>query len=237
MISKQSTSFGDFQEGEVILINKPYTWSSFDIVRKLKYALKHNLGIKKIKVGHAGTLDPLATGLMIVCTGKETKNIESYQSQVKEYITTIKLGATTPTFDLESEVDKEYPYEHITLEMVEETLTKFTGSIFQTPPIHSAVKVNGKRAYELARKGKEVKLKAKSLVIDEFEILDFTLPELKLRIVCSKGTYIRALARDIAEDLKSGGHLITLHRSKIGEYNNDSAIEVDDLIGLLGEDN
>ncbi len=233
MISKQSTSFSDFQEGEVILINKPYTWSSFDIVRKLKYALKHNLGIKKIKVGHAGTLDPLATGLMIVCTGKETKNIESYQAQIKEYITTIKLGSTTPTFDLESEVDKEYPYEHITQEMVEETLKKFTGSILQTPPIHSAVKVNGKRAYELARKGKEVKLKAKSLVIDEFEILDFTLPELKLRIVCSKGTYIRALARDIAEDLKSGGHLITLHRSKIGEYNNDSAIEVDDLIGLL----
>ena len=237
MISKESTSFDNFQEGEVILINKPYTWSSFDIVRKLKYALKHNLGIKKIKVGHAGTLDPLATGLMIVCTGKETKNIESYQSQVKEYITTIKLGETTPTFDLESEVDKEYPYEHITLEMVEETLKKFTGSIFQTPPIHSAVKVNGKRAYELARKGKEVKLKAKSLVIDEFEIMDFKLPELKLRIVCSKGTYIRALARDIAEDLKSGGHLITLHRSKIGEYNNDSAIEVDDLIDLLGEDN
>lgn len=233
MISKQSTSFSDFQEGEVILINKPYTWSSFDIVRKLKYALKHNLGIKKIKVGHAGTLDPLATGLMIVCTGKETKNIESYQAQIKEYITTIKLGSTTPTFDLESEVDKEYPYEHITQEMVEETLKKFTGSILQTPPIHSAVKVNGKRAYELARKGKEVKLKAKSLVIDEFEILDFTLPELKLRIVCSKGTYIRALARDIAEDLKSGGHLITLHRSKIGEYNNDSAIEVDDLINLL----
>ena len=233
MISKQSTSFSDFQEGEVILINKPYTWSSFDIVRKLKYALKHNLGIKKIKVGHAGTLDPLATGLMIVCTGKETKNIESYQAQIKEYITTIKLGATTPTFDLESKVDKEYPYEHITQEMVEETLKKFTGSILQTPPIHSAVKVNGKRAYELARKGKEVKLKAKSLVIDEFEILDFTLPELKLRIVCSKGTYIRALARDIAEDLKSGGHLITLHRSKIGEYNNDSAIEVDDLINLL----
>ncbi|MCK5539233.1 MAG: tRNA pseudouridine(55) synthase TruB [Bacteroidales bacterium] len=233
MISKQSTSFSDFQEGEVILINKPYTWSSFDIVRKLKYALKHNLGIKKIKVGHAGTLDPLATGLMIVCTGKETKNIESYQAQIKEYITTIKLGATTPTFDLESKVDKEYPYEHITQEMVEETLKKFTGSILQTPPIDSAVKVNGKRAYELARKGKEVKLKAKSLVIDEFEILDFTLPELKLRIVCSKGTYIRALARDIAEDLKSGGHLITLHRSKIGEYNNDSAIEVDDLINLL----
>jgi len=172
---------------------------------------------KKLKVGHAGTLDPLATGVMIVCTGKATKRIEEFQGHTKEYVATIRLGATTPSFDLEHEIDATYPTEHITQEMVEETLKQFVGSIEQVPPAFSACMVNGKRAYDMARKGQEVELKAKTLVIDEIELLEYAMPDIKVRVVCSKGTYIRALARDIGQALQSGAHLIALRRTRVGD--------------------
>lgn len=200
----------NFIEGEVLYFNKPLTWTSFNLVAKVKYPLLRKLRVKKLKVGHAGTLDPLATGVMIICIGKATKRIEEFQYQTKEYIATIKLGATTPSFDLEKEIDATYPTEHITRELVEETLKKFIGSIEQIPPAFSACKIDGERAYELARAGKEVELKPKTLVIDEIELLECNLPEIKIRVVCSKGTYIRALARDIGEALNSGAHLTGL---------------------------
>ena len=187
----------DFFEGEVLYFNKPLKWTSFDLVNKFRYKLSRKLNVKKIKVGHAGTLDPLATGVMILCTGKATRRIDEFQYQTKEYVATLKLGATTPSFDLEKEIDAIYPTEHITKEMVEEVLKTFVGTIEQVPPMFSACKVDGKRAYELARKGEEVSLKKKVLVIDEIELLECELPVIKIRVVCSKGTYIRALARDI----------------------------------------
>ncbi len=229
----QFESENDFQQGAFILLNKPYRWTSFDLVNKVKFKVKHHLGVKKIKVGHAGTLDPLATGLMIVCVGKYTKKIDSYQSQVKEYIATLQLGATTPSFDLETEIDNTYPTEHITPELIEETLKKFVGRIEQRPPDYSAVKVNGKRAYEYARKGEEVQIKTKILVIDEIEILSFADNILKIRVVCSKGTYIRALARDIGRALNSGAHLTALQRTRIGDFNLSQAIEIEDFIAFL----
>lgn len=181
--------------------DKPYEWTSFGLVAKVRYLLCKRLGVKKLKVGHAGTLDPLATGVLLVCTGKATKRIEELQAHTKEYVATLRLGATTPSFDLEKPVDAEYPTEHITREMVEETLNRFVGTIEQVPPVFSACKVNGSRAYDLARKGEEVELKAKTLVIDEMELLRCELPEIVIRVVCSKGTYIRALARDIGGGL------------------------------------
>jgi tRNA pseudouridine synthase B (EC 4.2.1.70) len=223
----------DFQQGAFILLNKPYEWTSFDLVNKVKFKIKHKLRVKKIKVGHAGTLDPLATGLMIVCVGKYTKKIDTYQSQVKEYIATLQLGATTPSFDLETEIDQEYPTEHITRELIDETLKGFIGSIEQRPPDYSAVKVNGKRAYEYARKGQEVEIKKKTLVIDEIEVLEFADNVLKIRVVCSKGTYIRALARDIGQALNSGAHLTALQRTQIGDFKIDDAIEIEDFIKFL----
>ncbi|MPQ49014.1 tRNA pseudouridine(55) synthase TruB [Marinifilum sp. N1E240] len=223
----------DFQQGAFILLNKPYEWTSFDLVNKIKFKIKHKLRVKKIKVGHAGTLDPLATGLMIVCVGKYTKQIDTYQSQVKEYIATLQLGATTPSFDLETEIDQEYPTEHITRELVDETLKGFIGTIEQRPPDYSAVKVNGKRAYEYARKGQEVEIKKKTLVIDEIEVLEFEKNILKIRVVCSKGTYIRALARDIGQALNSGAHLTALQRTQIGDFKIDDAIEIEDFIKFL----
>ncbi|WP_321279975.1 tRNA pseudouridine(55) synthase TruB [Marinifilum fragile] len=223
----------DFQQGAFILLNKPYKWTSFDLVNKVKFKVKHKLRVKKIKVGHAGTLDPLATGLMIVCVGKYTKKIDTYQSQVKEYIATLQLGATTPSFDLETEIDQEYPTEHITRELIDETLKGFIGSIEQRPPDYSAVKVNGKRAYEYARKGQEVEIKKKTLVIDEIEVLEFEKNVLKIRVVCSKGTYIRALARDIGQALNSGAHLTALQRTQIGDFKIDDAIEIEDFIKFL----
>jgi len=223
----------DFQKGAVILINKPLNWTSFDLVNKIKFKIKHKFRYKKIKVGHAGTLDPLATGLMIVCTGKYTKQIESYQAQVKEYIATIQLGATTPSFDLETEIDQQYPTEQITRELVDECLKAFLGEIKQRPPDFSAIKVNGKRAYELARKGEEVQIKEKILVIDEIEVLQFEENILKIRVVCSKGTYIRALARDIGRALKSGGHLIGLKRTRIGEFCTENAIEIEGFVNKI----
>lgn len=215
----------DFISGEVLYINKPLGWTSFTLVRKLRNKLCRKLGIKKLKVGHAGTLDPLATGVMIVCTGKKTKLIESFQYQTKEYIATVKLGETTPSFDLETEVDAVFPTSHITKELVEEKLKQFIGEIQQVPPTYSACKVEGKRAYEFAREGQEVELKPKLLVIDEIELLECLLPVIKIRVVCSKGTYIRALARDIGQALASGGHLVALERTRIGDVTLDQCID------------
>jgi tRNA pseudouridine55 synthase len=199
----------------------------------VKYAILRSEKIKKLKVGHAGTLDPLATGVLIICTGKSTKQIESYQAKTKEYIATLKLGATTPSFDLEHEVDQEYETNHITRELVTKTLSTFIGEIQQVPPVFSAVKVNGKRAFSYAREGEEVELKAKTLVIDEIEVLDFSLPILKIRVVCSKGTYIRALARDIGLALQSGAHLIGLQRTRVGDITLDKCLSLDDFIKKL----
>ncbi|MGL5273300.1 MAG: tRNA pseudouridine(55) synthase TruB [Phocaeicola sp.] len=219
----------NFKEGEVLYFDKPLQWTSFAVVNKIRYQLCRKLGVKKLKVGHAGTLDPLATGVMILCTGKATKRIEEFQYQTKEYIATLMLGATTPSYDLEKEIDATYPTEHITKELVEEALKQFIGSIEQVPPAFSACKIDGDRAYELARKGKEVNLKAKTLVIDEIELLECNLPQVKIRVVCSKGTYIRALARDIGEALQSGAHLTGLIRTRVGEVTLDKCMAVEDF--------
>ena len=198
--------------------DKPYRWTSFDVVGKVRWLICRRLKVKKLKVGHAGTLDPLATGVLIVCTGRATKRIEELQSGTKEYYATIRLGATTPSYDLEKSIDATYPTEHITREMVEQVLERFKGKIEQVPPTFSACKVDGKRAYEMARKGNEVELKPKTLVIDEIELTECNLPNITIRVVCSKGTYIRALARDIGEALQSGGHLTALRRTRVGQY-------------------
>ena len=217
----------DFISGEIIGIDKPLGWTSFDAVKRLRGAVQRRLHVKKFKVGHAGTLDPLATGVLIICTGRATREIERLQNGTKEYIATIRLGATTPSFDLETEIDATYPYEHITEDMVREVLPRFTGHIMQVPPVYSAVKVDGKRAYKYARKGAEVELKAKPLVIEELEMLPSELPELRLRIVCSKGTYIRALTRDIGKALGSGAHLTALCRTRVGDVGIEDCLSVD----------
>ncbi len=219
----------NFKEGEILYINKPYKWTSFGAVNKVRYFLCQKQGVKKLKVGHAGTLDPLATGVMILCTGKATKRIEEFQYHTKEYVATLMLGATTPSFDLEHEIDATYPTEHITRELVEQTLKRFVGTIEQVPPTFSACKVNGKRAYDLARKGREVELKPKTLVIDEIELLHCNLPEITIRVVCSKGTYIRALARDIGEALHSGAHLTALERTRVGDVRLSDCIALDEF--------
>ena len=226
----------DFIAGEVLFFNKPLKWTSFDLVNKFRYKLSRKLKVKKIKVGHAGTLDPLATGVMIVCTGKATKRIDEFQYQTKEYIATLKLGETTPSFDLEKEDDAVYPTEHITRELFEEVLKTFVGVIQQVPPVFSACKVDGKRAYELARKGEEVELKSKTLIIDELELLECELPVIKIRVVCSKGTYIRALARDIGTALNSGAHLIALERTRIGDVTLDMCMNPEDIDKFLDEE-
>jgi tRNA pseudouridine55 synthase len=220
----------DFIEGEVLYFNKPLTWTSFRLVAKVRHAISRKLNIKKLKVGHAGTLDPLATGVMIVCTGKATKRIEEFQYQTKEYLATIEIGATTPSFDLEKEIDSRFDFSHVTQPMVEETLKKFLGRIEQVPPAFSACKVDGKRAYEMARKGQDVSLKPKVLVIDEIELLECQLPIVKIRVVCSKGTYIRALARDFGEALNSGAHLTALCRTRIGDIRLEDCLNVDDFV-------
>lgn len=218
------------QEGEILSFNKPYEWTSFNVVACVRNLLRRRLKTKKIKVGHAGTLDPLATGVLLVCTGKATKRIEELQSHTKEYIATLKLGATTPSFDKETEEDAVYPTEHITRELLDETLKKFVGSIEQVPPTYSAVKVNGKRAYEFARTGRDVELKAKTLVIDEIEVMNCNLPsEVVIRVVCSKGTYIRALARDIGQALGSGAYLTDLMRTRIGDYRLADCMDIKDF--------
>ena len=219
----------DFKKGEVLFFNKPLGWTSFKVVGHARYHICRRMGGKKLKVGHAGTLDPLATGVMIVCTGKATKRIEEFQYHTKEYVATLRLGATTPSFDLEHEIDATYPTEHITREMVENVLKQFVGTIEQVPPAFSACMVDGTRAYELARKGEEVTLKPKQLVIDEIELLECRLdnpePSIRIRVVCSKGTYIRALARDIGEALHSGAHLTELIRTRVGDVRLEDCLD------------
>lgn len=226
----------DLAEGQVFRFNKPLHWSSFNLVSKVRTMIRYASGLKKIKIGHAGTLDPLATGVLIVCTGKKTKEIDNFQYQTKEYVAELALGATTPSFDLETEVDATYPTEHITRELVEETLKQFLGEIQQVPPAFSAVKINGKRAYEYARKGQEVEIKPKTLAIDEIELMEYSQTAIKIRVVCSKGTYIRGLARDIGEALKSGAHLTSLVRTRIGETKLEDCLTIEQLQSMLDND-
>lgn len=226
----------DFKAGEVLFFDKPLGWTSFDVVNRVRWKLcREVLKEKKLKVGHAGTLDPLATGVMIVCTGKKTKEIDYYQYQTKEYIAEICLGATTPSFDLEHPIDAEYPTEHITEELIREVLPSFLGEIWQTPPAYSAIKVDGKRAYDYARKGEDVEIKPKLLVIDEIELLSFLDRIMKIRVVCSKGTYIRALARDIGEALQSGAHLISLRRTRVGNVKVEDCMNMEQFEELLSK--
>lgn len=225
----------DLREGFTLGLIKPLGWSSFSLVNKFRYEACKHIGIKKLKVGHAGTLDPLATGVMILCTGKNTKLIEGLQKGVKEYIADIRLGQTTPTYDMESEPDAFYPTEHITRESVEQALQSFIGEIDQVPPIFSACKVDGHRAYDLARKGEEVELKSKRVSIHEIEILSCELPSLRLRIVCGKGTYIRSLAHDLGKALHSGGHLTALERTQVGDIRLDDCVTLDGLHEWLNQ--
>lgn len=227
----------NFEEGQILYFDKPLRWTSFNLVAKVRWILCHRLGVKKLKVGHAGTLDPLATGVLIVCTGKATKQIDQLQAGTKEYVATLQLGATTPCFDLEKPIDQTYPTEHITLELVREVLPRFMGRIEQVPPAFSACKVDGHRAYKLARKGEDVPLKPKILVIDELELVNFDAEQMQLtlRIVCRKGTYIRALARDIGQALQSGAHLIALRRTRIGDVRVEQCMQIDDFESWLDQ--
>jgi len=219
----------NFQEGEILYFDKPLHWTSFDLVSKIRNKISRSLQVKKIKVGHVGTLDPLATGVMIICTGKATKKIEGLQNRSKEYIATLRMGATTPSFDLETEIDKTFETGHITKELIEQVLQQFTGKLEQTPPVFSACKFDGHRAYQLARKGIEVELKPKLVVIDQIELLSFHNNLLTIRVVCGKGTYIRALARDIGHALGSGAHLIALQRTRVGDATLDKCLTVDEF--------
>lgn len=215
----------DFLEGQVLLIDKPLTWSSFQAVNKLKYLLKRHYDLpKKFKIGHAGTLDPLASGLLIVCTGKFTKKITEIQAQTKEYTGTITVGATTPSYDLETEIDATFPIEHISKPLITATTQQFLGEIDQKPPVFSAIKKDGKRLYEHARAGEEVEIASRKTTIYEFEITRIALPEIDFRVQCSKGTYIRSLAYDFGKALESGGHLTALRRTKIGDYDVKNAV-------------
>ncbi len=232
MSNKEPKDF-DFIQGEILVVNKPLDWTSFDLVQKVRNMLCRLLKIKKLKIGHAGTLDPKATGVLVLCTGRLTKQIDTIQADEKEYIAVLKVGATTPSFDLETDEDEHFPTAHITRQHLEKILPLFVGAIEQIPPAYSAIKVDGKRSYKLARKGKEVELKSKLLVIKEIELLRFELPEIKLRIVCSKGTYIRALARDIGLALDSGAYLIGLQRTRIGEYSIDQSFDLAGLADML----
>ena len=219
-----------YEEGQILLIDKPYGWTSFQAVNKLKWKIRHLHKLAKLKIGHAGTLDPLATGLLIVCTGKFTKRIEEFQAQEKEYTGTFVLGATTPCYDMEKPVDKEFPTNHITEETILETAKTFVGEQMQVPPIFSAVKIAGKRAYDYARQAQDVEIKAKPVFIKEFEITRIAMPEVDFRIVCSKGTYIRSIARDFGEKLQSGAYLSALRRTRIGGFlveNSDNTLILD----------
>jgi len=217
----------DFLTGQILLIDKPINWTSFQAVNSLKWGIRKKFDLKKIKIGHAGTLDPLATGLLIICTGKFTKRIPELQGQTKEYTGTITLGATTPSYDLETEIDKTYPTGHLTEELIKNTTSKFVGKIEQIPPIFSALKKDGKRLYEFAREGKKVEIKSRQIEIFEFKITKIQLPDVHFRVSCSKGTYIRSLAHDFGKTLNSGGHLSALRRTKIGDYNVNNATSPD----------
>ena len=223
----------DYKNGQVLLINKPLNWTSFQVVNKLRWEIRQRFNIKKIKVGHAGTLDPLATGLLIICTGKQTKEIHIYQGQIKEYTGTITLGATTPSYDLETEINQTFSTEHITEDLLKETTKQFIGDIQQKPPIFSAIKKDGKRLYELARKGETTEINARTVTVSKFEITNINLPQVDFKVVCSKGTYIRSLAFDFGNALNSGAHLSALRRTKIGDFSVDKASSVDDFIKNL----
>lgn len=225
----------DFLAGEILPLYKPYGWTSFQIVSKVRYHLSRHHKVKRFKVGHAGTLDPLATGVLLLCTGKATKRIEELQSHTKEYVADLMLGATTPSFDMEHPVDATYPYEHITPELIEETLPRFIGSIAQRPPLFSACKVDGKRAYKLARDGSDMELAPKQIQIDEIELLACKLPKITIRVVCGKGTYIRSLARDLGEALGSGAYLTRLERTRIGDVRIEQCINPEDFQTWLEE--
>ena len=223
----------DFQNGQVLLIDKPLEWTSFQVVNKIRWEIKQRFNIKKIKVGHAGTLDPLATGLLILCTGKFTKKIDTFQAQQKEYTGTITLGGTTPSYDLETEIDATFSTNHIDLDLISKTSLQFIGEINQKPPIFSAIKKDGKRLYELARAGETTEIKARKVTISAFEITSFETPHIHFKVSCSKGTYIRSLANDFGHALNSGAHLSVLRRTKIGDFNVQKAQSIDEFITSL----
>ncbi len=228
MISKE-----EFLSGQVLLVDKPLTWTSFQVVNKLRWEIRQAFQIKKIKVGHAGTLDPLASGLLVICTGKMTKQIDTFQGQVKEYTGTFVLGSTTPSFDLETEINNTFPTEHITPHLIQETTKQFIGEILQYPPVFSALKKDGKRLYEFARAGETVEIKPRTVNIQEFEITKIDGLNIGFRVVCSKGTYIRSLANDFGKALQSGAHLSALRRTKIGDFNVDNAVSIEAFIKSL----
>jgi tRNA pseudouridine55 synthase len=223
----------DIKNGQVLLIDKPLEWTSFQVVNKLRWVIKKQFKLKKIKVGHAGTLDPLATGLLIICTGAFTKKIETYQAQEKEYTGTFSLGATTPSYDMETEIDQHYPTEHLSEEIIKKATENFIGEIEQKPPIFSAVKKDGKRLYELARAGETTEIKPRTITITEFEITNIQLPEVDFRVVCSKGTYIRSLANDFGIAMNSGAYLSKLRRTRIGDFSVKDALSIDDFLNQL----
>ena len=223
----------DYQAGQVLLIDKPLNWTSFQVVNKLRWEIRQAFNIKKIKVGHAGTLDPLATGLLVICTGKMTKQIDTFQGQIKEYTGTIVLGSTTPSFDLETEINERFPTEHISKDLIHETTKQFIGEIDQFPPVFSALKKDGKRLYEYARAGEAVEVKSRKITIKNFEITKIDANLVDFRVVCSKGTYIRSLANDFGKALHSGGHLTVLRRTKIGDFNVNKALSIEQFIAAL----
>ena len=235
MAENQSLRGIDFREGYIAVIDKPLEWTSTDVVRKIKYALVNRLGYKKIKIGHAGTLDPLATGVLLICIGKATKMVNALQSEEKEYVAELELGATTPSHDMEHPIDKRFPTEHITRELIDEALLSLTGERLQAPPISSAKKVEGVRAYEFARAGEEVELKKALINIYEIEVLDFTMPYLKLRVRCSKGTYIRSLAYEIGQALDSGAYLRSLRRTRSGGFTAENGYKLENFLEKLRE--
>jgi len=223
----------NFQTGETLLVDKPKGWTSFDVVNKIRFRLRHITGVKRIKVGHAGTLDPMATGLLIICTGKFTKKLNEYQGLNKTYTGTLELGKTTPSYDAETEVDQEFPIEHITPELLHQNTSQFIGEIEQIPPIYSAIKVDGERLYKAARKGKKVEIKARQVRIDEFELTDIRMPHVDFRVSCAKGTYIRSLAYDFGKSVDSGAYLTALCRTHIGEFELEDAWNLKELIQFL----
>ncbi|MCF1191101.1 tRNA pseudouridine(55) synthase TruB [Mangrovimonas sp. AS39] len=227
------TTGEDFKNGQVLLIDKPLDWTSFQVVNKLRWAIRKKHNLKKIKVGHAGTLDPLATGLLVICTGKKTKEIQTFQGQEKEYTGTIVLGSTTPSYDLETEIDQTFPTEHISETLIHETTKQFIGDIQQFPPVFSAIKKEGKRLYEFAREGKEVEIQSRTINISEFEITQINGLQVDFRVVCSKGTYIRSLAHDFGKALNSGGHLSALRRTRIGDFSIENSQSIDSFLDNL----
>lgn len=237
MVKNSEIGSNPYSPGNIVLVDKPLGWTSFQVVNKLRWVIKQQYKLKNIKVGHAGTLDPLATGLLIICTGKETKNIDSYQAQHKEYTGTITLGATTPSYDLETEIDATFPTEHLTENLLQETTAQFTGDILQKPPIYSAIKKDGKRLYELARAGQTTEIKEREVHVSAFELTNIALPNVDFRIACSKGTYIRSMARDYGAALENGGHLSALRRTKIGDYHVDNALSMDAMIEKIQRGN